>query len=141
VRADQSLIPDLVEEVLRLESPVPIMFRTAQRDVEVDGQQVRAGDKICLIFGAAGRDPAVFDHPDQVDLDRPHCRHLSFGAGVHRCIGSNLARLQIRIAIQQLLARLGPFRIPDGAEVGYSSRQSRGPSSIPLAFSPAADQP
>ncbi len=136
VRADQALIPDLIEEVLRLESPVPIMFRTAQRDIEVEGQQIKAGDKVCLVFGAAGRDPAVFDHPDQVDLDRPHCRHLAFGAGVHRCIGSNLARLQIRVAIQQLVTRLSPFWIPDGAEVEYSSRQSRGPVSIPLAFSP-----
>jgi cytochrome P450 len=135
VRADLSLIPGLVEEVLRMEAPVPIMFRTAQRDVEVAGQQIRKGDKVCLIFGAAGRDPAVFDHPGQIDLDRPHCRHLTFGAGVHRCIGSNLARLQIRIAVQQLLIRLGPFWIPEGGEVRYSSRQSRGPSSIPLEFS------
>lgn len=137
VRADLSLIPGLIEEILRLESPVPLMFRTAQRDTEIEGQQIKAGDKICLIFGAAGRDAAVFDHPDQIDLDRPHCRHLTFGAGVHRCIGSNLARIQIRIAIQQLLTRLGPFWIPDGAEIEYSSRQSRGPTSIPLAFSPA----
>ncbi|MCL2583924.1 MAG: cytochrome P450 [Streptosporangiales bacterium] len=134
IRADLSLVPALIEEILRLESPVPIMFRTARRDVEIDGQRVKAGDKVCLIFGAAGRDPALFDHPDQLDLERPHCRHLAFGVGVHRCIGSNLARLQIRVAIERLVARLGEFRIPDGAEVIYSSRQSRGPSSIPLEF-------
>ena len=136
VRADLSLIPGLIEELLRLEAPVPLMFRTARRDIEIEGQQIKAGDKICLIFGAAGRDPAVFEHPGQIDLDRPHCRHLTFGAGVHRCIGSNLARIQIRVAIQQLLTRLGPFWIPDGAEIEYSSRQSRGPTSIPLAFTP-----
>lgn len=137
VRTDHSLVPRLVEEVLRLEAPVPLMFRTAQNDVEIAGQKIKKGDKICMIFGAAGRDPEVFDDPGTLDLDRPHCRHLTFGAGVHRCIGSNLARLQIRIAIEQLLTRLGPFRIPDGAEVTYSSRQSRGPSSIPLEFDPA----
>lgn len=137
VRADRSLIRGVVEEVLRLEAPVPLMFRTARQDVEIDGQRIKEGDKICLIFGAAGRDPAVFEHADQFDLDRPHCRHLTFGAGVHRCIGSNLARLQIRVAIEQLVTRLGEFRIPEGGTVGYSSRQSRGPSSIPLEFTGA----
>jgi cytochrome P450 len=139
VRADPALIPGVIEEVLRMESPVPLMFRTARRDVEIEGQRIRAGDKVCLIFGAAGRDPDVFDHADRLDLDRPHCRHLTFGAGVHRCIGSNLARLQIRIAVTQLVTRLGPFSIPAGGEVRYSSRQSRGPSSIPLEFTCAPD--
>jgi cytochrome P450 len=134
VRADLSLVPGLIEEMLRLEAPVPIMFRTARSDIEIDGQVIREGDKVCMIFGAAGRDPAVFDHPDQVDLDRPHCRHMTFGAGIHRCIGSNLARLQIRVAVEQLVTRLGEFGIPDGGEVTYSSRQSRGPVSIPLEF-------
>jgi cytochrome P450 len=138
VRADPSLIPALVEECLRLEAPVPLMFRTAQRDVVIAGQQVRQGDKVCLVFGAAGRDPAVFEHPDEVDLERPHCRHLAFGAGVHRCIGSNLARMQMGVAIEQLVARLSPFRIAEGGEVRYSSGQARGPSSIPLEFSPPA---
>jgi cytochrome P450 len=138
VRGDLSLIPGLVEEVLRMEAPVPLMFRTAMRDLEIEGQQVKKGDKVCLIFGAAGRDPSVFEHPDELDLQRPHCRHLTFGAGVHRCIGSNLARLQIRIAIHQLVTRLGEFWIPEDATVEYSSRQSRGPLSIPLAFLPPA---
>jgi cytochrome P450 len=134
VRGDLSLIPGLVEEVLRLEAPVPLMFRTATRDIEVEGQQVRKGDKVCLIFGGAGRDPAVFDHPAELDLERPHCRHLAFGAGVHRCIGSNLARQQARIAIGQLVTRLGEFWVPEGGTVQYSSRQARGPLSFPLAF-------
>jgi cytochrome P450 len=137
VRDDPSLIPDLVEEVLRMEAPVPIMFRTAMRDIEIEGQHVKKGDKVCLIFGGAGRDPSAFDQPDELDLQRPHCRHLAFGAGVHRCIGSNLARLQIRIAIQQLVSRLGEFWIPEGGTVQYSSRQARGPVSIPLAFTGA----
>jgi cytochrome P450 len=134
VRGDLSLIPALVEEVLRMEAPVPLMFRTAMRDTEVEGQQVKKGDKVCLIFGGAGRDPSLFEHPDELDLGRPHCRHLAFGAGVHRCVGSNLARLQIRIAIQELVSRLGEFWVPEGATVQYSLRQARGPVSIPLAF-------
>jgi cytochrome P450 len=137
VREDPSLIPVLIEECLRLEAPVPIMFRTAHRDVEIAGQRIKKGDKVGLFFGAANRDPAVFDHPNDVDIDRPHYRHLTFGAGVHRCIGSNLARLQVRVALEQLVARLSPFWIPEGAEVVYATMQARGPSSIPLAFAPA----
>ncbi|WP_019926671.1 cytochrome P450 [Nocardia sp. BMG111209] len=137
VRADLSLVPALVEETLRLETPLPLMFRTAVRDVEIAGCPIRAGDKVGLFFGAANRDPDMFEHPGEVILDRPHNRHLSFGAGPHRCIGSNLARLQIRIAIRRLLERLGPFRIPAGAEVGYFSLQARGPKSVPLEFLPA----
>jgi cytochrome P450 len=139
VRGDLSLIPAVVEETLRMEAPVPIMFRTATRDVEIEGRHIKKGDKVCLLFGAAGRDPAVFDHPGEFDLDRPHCRHITFGAGPHRCVGSNLARLQIRVAVEQLVTRLSPFRVPEGGEVVYSSRQARGPVSIPLEFSPAAD--
>ncbi|HEY8527064.1 MAG TPA: cytochrome P450 [Acidimicrobiales bacterium] len=137
VRADLGLVPALVEECLRLETPLPLMFRTATRDVTIAGRRVRAGDKVGLFFGAANRDPAVFERPDEVVLDRPHNRHLTFGAGPHRCIGSNLARLQIRVAVRRLLERLGPFRLPAGAEVTYFSLQARGPASVPLEFAPA----
>ena len=138
VRDDPSLIPRLIEECLRLETPLPLMFRTATRDVEVAGQHIEKGDKVGLFFGAANRDPTVFDHPGEVDLDRPHFRHMTFGAGVHRCIGSNLARLQIRVAMEQLVSRLSPFWIPEGAVIEYSTLQARGPSSIPLEFAPSA---
>ena len=111
-----------------------MLFRTATRDVEIAGQQVRKGDKVGLFFGAANRDPAVFDRPDEVDIDRPRNPHLSFGAGVHRCVGSNLARLQVRVAVEQLLARLSPFRLPEGAKVQYAGDLSRGPLSLPLEF-------
>jgi cytochrome P450 len=136
VRKDRDLVPRLVEECLRLEPPLPLEFRTVHRDVEIAGKQLRRGDKVGMSFGAANRDPSVFDHPDEVDLDRPHYRHLSFGAGVHRCIGSNLARLQIRVAVEQLVDRLSPFWLPDGIHIEYSSRQARGPISIPLEISP-----
>jgi cytochrome P450 len=134
VRSDPSLIPSLIEECVRLEPPVPLMFRTAARDVDLEGQHIRAGDKLGLFFGAANRDPAVFDRPDELDIDRTVNPHLGFGGGPHRCIGSNLARLQIRVAIEQLVARLGAFRIPEGASVIYRSMQARGPFSVPLEF-------
>jgi cytochrome P450 len=137
VRADLSLVPALVEECLRLETPLPLMFRTASRDVEVAGEHVRAGDKVGVFLGAANRDPAVFERPDDVVLDRPHNRHLAFGAGPHRCAGSNLARLQIQIAIRCLIDRLGTFRLQDGQSVEYFSLQARGPSSVPVEFARA----
>ena len=134
VRFDPALIPALIEECLRLEAPTVLLFRTATRDIDIAGTRITAGDKVGLFIGAANRDPEVFDHPDEVDINRPHNRHLSFGAGAHRCIGSNLARLQIRIFIEELLSRIGPFRIPGGAEVKYASGQTRGLSSMPLEF-------
>ncbi|OHV39362.1 MULTISPECIES: cytochrome P450 [Pseudofrankia] len=136
VRADLSLVPALVEECLRLETPLPLMFRTATQDVEILGRPIRKGDKVGLFFGAANRDPAVFERPDEVVLHRPRNRHLTFGAGPHRCVGSNLARLQVRVAIRRLLERLGPFHVPAGAEITYFSLQARGPASIPLVFEP-----
>jgi cytochrome P450 len=134
VRADSSLIPALIEECVRLEPPVALIFRTATRDVQVAGRRIKKGQKVGLLFAAANRDQGVFDSPDEVHLDRPHNRHLAFGAGPHRCIGSNLARLQIRVAIERLLERLGSFRIPDGAEITYLSGQARGPASVPIEF-------
>jgi cytochrome P450 len=137
VRADLGLVPELVEECLRLETPLPLMFRTATRDLELEGQQIKSGDKVGLFYGAANRDPEVFERPDEIVLERTRNPHLTFAAGPHRCVGSNLARLQIRIAIRRLLERLGPFRIPDGAEVTYFSLQARGPKSLQLEFQPA----
>ena len=138
VRGDLSLVPALVEECLRLETPLPLMFRTARHDVEVAGKQVKAGQKVGVFMGAANRDPAVFERPDEVILDRPHNRHLTFGAGPHRCVGSNLARLQIQIAVTCLLERLGTFRLQDDEQVEYFSLQARGPSSVPIEFQPVA---
>jgi cytochrome P450 len=136
VRRDRSLVPALIEECVRLEPPVALIFRTATRHVTVAGKSISKGDKVGLFFGAANRDPSVFERPEEIDIDRPHNRHLAFGAGPHRCIGSNLARMQIRIAMERLLQRLGPFRIPEGAEITYISGQARGPASVPLEFSP-----
>jgi cytochrome P450 len=137
VRGDRSLIPALVEECVRLEAPTALLFRTATRDAEVAGRHIVTGDKVGLFVGAANRDPTVFARPDDVDLDRLHNRHLSFGAGPHRCIGSNLARLQIRVFVDELLSRIGPFRIPAGAALRYAGGQTRGLASMPLEFEPA----
>jgi cytochrome P450 len=120
VRQDLDLVPAVVEETLRMEPPLSMVFRTVTRPVPEPGREMQPGEKVCVLFGAANRDPAVFERPDEFDIDRPHDRHLTFSGGPHRCIGSNLARLQIRIAIEQLLLRLGEFRIAEGASVEYA---------------------
>ena len=134
--ADLDLVPTLLEEMLRIEPPVTVMFRTATQDVEIAGKQVLEGDKIGLMFASANHDPAMFDHPEEVDVDRGANAHIAFGLGVHRCIGSNLARLQVRVAIEQLLTRLSPFHIPEGGHVEYFGGSQRGPAHLPLEFAP-----
>ncbi len=134
VRGNLDLVPRLVEEVLRTEPPVTAMFRTATRDMELEGQQIRAGDKVGLFFAAANRDADVFERPDELDIDRTSNPHVAFGLGTHRCAGSSLARLQVRVAVEHLLTRLSPFGVRAGAEVEYMTASQRGPSSIPLEF-------
>jgi cytochrome P450 len=135
VRDDLGLVPALVEESLRVEPPVIFQFRTATCDIEIAGQAIRAGDKVGLFYGAANRDPAVFERPDEFDIDRVATPHLAFGLGIHRCIGSNLARKQVRIAIEQLLGRVPTFRLAEGAAPTYLTSFQRGPVSVPLDFS------
>ena len=92
------------------------------------------GDRVLLNFPAANRDPAAFDRPDEVVLDRAVNRHLAFGVGIHRCAGSNLARMELRVALEVWLQRLPGFRLADGAEVTWAGGQVRGPRSIPVVF-------
>lgn len=95
VRADRSLVPALVEETLRLRAPVQNFFRVVTRDHEFHGHTLRAGDRIMLVFGAANHDPEVFPDPHSLSLDRENNRHLSFGWGIHRCVGANLAQSRV----------------------------------------------
>jgi cytochrome P450 len=130
---EPELMPVAVEELLRAYSPVT-MARVAVDDVEVLGCPVKAGQKVLLNFPAANRDPAVFDHPDQVILDRAENRHVAFGAGIHRCAGSNLARMELRVAIEEWLHRIPQCRLADGGEVTWAGGQVRGPRSVPVVF-------
>ena len=92
------------------------------------------GDKLLLNFPAANRDPAAFDRADEVVLDRAVNRHVAFGTGIHRCAGSNLARMELRVAIEEWLARIPTFRLVGDAEVTWAGGQVRGPRSIPMVF-------
>jgi cytochrome P450 len=102
-----------VEEFLRFESPVQSLGRTISRDVEFRGQQLHAGDRALLMWASANRDPAVFPDPDTVDLDRTPNRHLAFGVGLHRCLGSNLGRAMFHIMLERLLARVPDYRVTE----------------------------
>jgi cytochrome P450 len=126
-------MPTATEELLRAYSPVT-MGRVVTQDVEVNGCPMHQGDKVLLNFPAANRDPAVFERADEVVLDRAHNRHLAFGAGIHRCAGSNLARMEVRVAIEEWLRAIPDFRIADGAEVEWAGGQVRGPRRVPVVF-------
>ncbi len=131
--AEPELMPTAIEELLRAYSPVT-MARRLSHDVEFRGCPMKAGDRVLMNFPAANRDPAVFEDADRVVLDRQHNRHVAFGAGIHRCAGSNLARMELRVAIEEWLARIPEFELTDPDSVTWAGGQVRGPRSIPVRF-------
>jgi cytochrome P450 len=131
--AEPELMPLAIEELLRAYSPVT-MARIATEDIEVGGCPIKAGDKVLMNFPGANRDPEVFDRPDEVILDRAHNRHVAFGAGIHRCAGSNLARMELRVAIETWIERIPEFRLAEGGEVTWAGGQVRGPRQVPVVF-------
>ena len=106
LRADPGLIPGAVEELLRYDSPAQATFRRVLTDCEVNGVPLRRRDNLVLLLGSANRDPDAFDDPDRLDVARRGAAHLSFGRGIHHCLGAPLARLEGRIAFEMLLERL-----------------------------------
>ncbi|CAB4880854.1 unannotated protein [freshwater metagenome] len=129
--AEPELMPTAIEEFLRAYSPVT-MARRLSEDQEFQGCPMKAGDRILMNFPAANRDPEVFPDPDTVVLDRLHNRHVAFGAGIHRCAGSNLARMEIRVAVEEWLAQIPDFEVTDASLVTWAGGQVRGPRSIPV---------
>jgi len=95
---------------------------------------MHAGDKVLMNFPAANRDPEAFEDADTVVLDRTLNRHVAFGSGIHRCAGSNLARMELQVALEEWLARIPEFRLAEGAEVTWAGGQVRGPRRIPVVF-------
>jgi cytochrome P450 len=117
--AEPEIIPTAVEEFLRCYSIVTNV-RTATQDVEFEGCPIRKGDRVILPTGPLGHDPEVFDQPDELVLDRKPNRHLAFGAGPHRCVGSHLARLELRIASELWHQKIPNYELVPGAAVGYN---------------------
>jgi cytochrome P450 len=109
LRREPDLIPAAAEEFLRTLSPVQAMARTCRADTEIRGHQIKAGDRVLLVFGAGNRDPESFDSPEEIHIDREVNRHLAFGAGIHRCLGSTLGRRELVVALEEFLAAMPEF--------------------------------
>lgn len=129
--AEPDLLPVAIEELLRAYAPVT-MARYVAQDTELAGVKVCAGQRMLLPFPAANRDPSRFPDADQVIIDRAENRHVTFGLGIHRCLGSNLARMELRIAVQEWLARFPEFELADPSAVTWSIGQIRGPRRLPV---------
>lgn len=140
VRNSPDLVPALVEEMLRLEAPVQGMFRLAVQDTVIGGQDIPAGAMIWLGYGSANRDPQVFEAPDQIDLEGNRAPHLAFARGEHFCLGANIAKLELRIALEVLLARLDDIALdlPDENVAYHHSFILRGIESLPITFTARA---
>ncbi len=118
--ADPALLDGTVEELLRTETPVTMLPRTVKVDATIGGVDMKAGDGCVLLIGAANGDDAEFDAADGVDFERSANRHLAFGGGPHRCLGSHFARLELRVGLEEFHRRIPDYRIKEGAEIHYS---------------------
>jgi cytochrome P450 len=136
LRNDLSLIPNAIDEFLRFDPPIAARPRLCTRDTVLNGQEIKAGERVFLFIAAANRDEEEFSEPNDLDLERGRNRHLAFGVGIHRCVGSNVARFNLRIGFEELLTRLGDFEITPGDAPRYAPRQTWGPSYLPLTFTP-----
>jgi cytochrome P450 len=129
LEADPSLLDNAVSEIIRWQSPLAHMRRNCLVDTEVEGQMIRAGDKVVLWYVSANRDESVFPNADSLDITRDNARrHLAFGYGVHRCVGARLAELQVRILMEEMAARRmrvnvleEPVRVAQSFVNGYES--------------------
>jgi cytochrome P450 len=128
---DPSLIPCAVEELLRWESPVMMVARFATRDTEIAGCPVRKGQLVVALLGAANTDEQAIPDPDVVRFDRDVNRHMAFGRGIHRCLGSHLARMELRIALREWHARIPDYRVPPGFQPAFTT-SIRSLAALPL---------
>jgi cytochrome P450 len=129
--AEPGLLPTAMEEFLRAYAPVT-MARLVRHDMHWRGVDMKADDWILLSFPAANRDPAQFSRADEIVIDREANRHAAFGLGIHRCVGSHLARMELRVALETWLERIPDFTLADPADVTWSAGQIRGPRALPL---------
>jgi cytochrome P450 len=128
---EPELLPTAMEEFLRAYAPVT-MARMVKQDMEYAGVNMKADDFILLSFPAANRDPAQFDRADEVVIDREVNRHAAFGLGIHRCLGSHLARMELRVALEVWMERFPNFSLADADAVRWAGGQVRGPRTLPL---------
>jgi cytochrome P450 len=124
LRSDLGMLPTAIEEIVRWTSPSPSKRRTATRDVTLGGQSIKAGQKVQIWEGSANRDETVFERADKFDITRKPNPHLGFGHGVHYCLGANLARLELRVLYEELLARFDTVRVVAPVEWTRSNRHT-----------------
>ena len=117
---DPSVIPHAVEEMLRWETPVTAVVRVTTQDTELSGCPIAADQVVSVMLGAANTDERAWDKAESVDIDRRVNKHLAFGGGVHRCLGSHLARMELRVVLEEWHARIPEYRVPEGVELDYS---------------------
>jgi cytochrome P450 len=129
--AQPDLLPMAIEELLRAYAPVT-MARLVKDDFEFNGCPMKKNEWVLLPFPAANRDPEFFEDSDDVMIDRIENRHAAFGLGIHRCAGSNLARMELRVALEVWLDRFPTFHLDDPDAVTWSGGQVRGPRTLPL---------
>jgi cholest-4-en-3-one 26-monooxygenase len=136
LRRDPSLLPNAIEEMLRLVSPVTYMRRTATQDVVLRGKQIKAGDKIAICYASANRDEELFENPHVFDIRRKNARdHVAFGIGEHFCLGANLARLEIRVLLEEILRRI-PDMERNGAYRRLRTSFLNGVKELQVKFTP-----
>lgn len=139
LHAERNLIPNAVEESLRVDSPIQHLFRDCRRDVELDGETIHAGDKVVFGVSSANRDESRFDDAEAFRLDRPNPRgHIAFGGGPHVCPGANIARLEARVAVETLLDKVAEIHVAPGHEFEKTDVfWAYGPTSLPVTLVPA----
>ena len=131
--AEPDLFPTAIEECLRYYAPVT-MAREVMTEVQYGHINFRPGDKVLMNFPGANHDPEVFEDPEKFKIDRGRNRHIAFGSGIHRCAGSNLARMEMDVALRTWMERIGEFEVPNPDEVTWAGGQVRGPRYLPVRF-------
>jgi cytochrome P450 len=130
--ADRALVPNAVEELLRYEPPSPIQARLVTRDVDWHGQTIPAFSKLALLTGSAGRDEREYADPDRFDVERSFDRHVTFGYGIHFCLGASLARLEAQVVLEETLDRLPKWHVDEEDVELVRTSTVRGPVRVPI---------
>jgi cytochrome P450 len=130
---DPLRIPDAVEEILRYEGSTQLMARTLTRPVELHGERMPEGAKVLVLLGSANRDERVWERPDEFDIDRASAvQHVGFGHGIHVCLGAALARLEMRVSLEEILRRMPDYEIDETACTRVHSGNVRGWATMPI---------
>jgi len=134
--ADPTKIPAAVDELMRFDGPAPVITRVCGADVEFGGKMMKKGQRVLLVLHAANRDPAAFERPDTIDFVRARCPHLQFGNGAHFCLGAPLARLEGKVALEELIKRYEDFELLDSELAWHDELMVRAPKAMRVRFVP-----